>query len=137
MVETACIPGWGEPKRATAVSFANEAFRSWRMKREGRAQIPSTELQKRVGGRPILPSGNHDFVEFPVEAEGMVEALPGAALEDALQLDVTGPVTPAKTLESLFRVRYSFGLQIGAKFRAPPVCLKGADGQGGSEDFEP
>ena len=61
MVVTACIPGLGKPKRAAAVSFANEAFRSWRMKREGGAQIPSTELQKRVGGRPILPSENPDF----------------------------------------------------------------------------
>ena len=67
----------------------------------------------------------------------MVEALSGAALEDALQFDVTGPVTPVKTLERFFREPDSFRLKVGSEFRAPPIGLKGTDGQGGSEDFEP
>ena len=90
-----------------------------------------------MGGRPLLSSGNPDFVEFPIEAQRMVEALSGAALEDALQFDVTGPVTPVKTLERFFREPDSFRLKVGSEFRAPPIGLKGTDGQGGSEDFEP
>ena len=88
----------GKPKKETTVSFANEAIRSWRMKRYAKDQIPLVELEEGVRWRPVLPLGNGDSVEFAIEAQGMVEALPRGALEDALQFDIASPVALVKSL---------------------------------------
>jgi hypothetical protein len=92
------------------------------MKRYGKGQISSVELEKGVGGRPFLPLGNRDFVEFTIEVQGMVEALPGSALEDALQLDVTGPVAVAKGLQAVFGILDASFVQVGTKLCA--ICIR-------------
>ena len=107
------------------------------MKRYGKDEIPSVELEKGVDGCPFLPFGNRNFVEFPIKVQGMVQALTGSAFEDALQLDVTGPVTPAKTLQGVFRVPNSSSLQVGSKLRTIPIGAEGTDGDGWPEHLEP
>lgn len=72
-----------------------------------------------------------------VEAQGMIQTMSGSAFEDALQLDVTGPVTPAKLLESVFCVPHSFCVEVGSKFGAIPIGVEGADWKSRSEEFEP
>ena len=69
------------------------------MKREKKGQIASIELEKGVCGRPLPSPADRDSIEFMAEPEGMVEALAGSALEDALQVDVAGSVALAKGLQ--------------------------------------
>lgn len=67
----------------------------------------------------------------------MIQALAGSAFQDTLQFDVTGPVTPAKHLESVFGVPHSFCVEVSSKFGAIPIGVEGADWKSGSEEFEP
>ena len=94
------------------------------MKRDGKGKIPSVELEKGVCGRPFLPLGNRDSVEFAIEAQGMVEALPGSALEDALQLDVAGSMALAKGLQGVFGIRDASFVQVGSKLCAISIRAK-------------
>ena len=104
----------GKPKKETTVSFANEAIRSWRMKRYAKDQIPLVELEEGVRWRPVLPLGNGDSVEFAIEAQGMVEALPRGALEDALQFDIASPVALVKGLQGFLGIRNISCVQVCA-----------------------
>jgi hypothetical protein len=88
------------------------------MKRYEKAQIPSVELEKGVCGRPFLPLGNRDFVEFTIEIQGMIKALPGSALEDALQLDVAGSVALAKGLQGFLGILDGSFVQVCSKLCA-------------------
>jgi hypothetical protein len=67
----------------------------------------------------------------------MIQALAGSAFQDTLQFDVTGPITPAKHLESVFGVPHSFCVEVSSKFGAIPIGVEGADWKSGSEEFEP
>ena len=67
----------------------------------------------------------------------MIQALAGSAFQDTLQFDVTGPVTPAKHLESVFGVPHSFCVEVSSKFGAIPIGVEGADWKSGSKEFEP
>jgi len=127
----------GEGQKRDDNLVANEAFRSWRLKRYGKGKIPSVELENGVNGCPFPPFGNRDFVEFLIEAQGLIKALAWSTLQDALQFDITGPVTPAKHLESVFGVPHSFCVEVVSKFGAIPIGLEGTDWKSGSEEFEP